>query len=294
MIFKNIEVQDKILIDPFLQCDGFITAERNFAVLYCWGKALETKFCITDGMLFLLIEHPEILLYYMPLGSGDMENAKKLIKDDADARRKPFKIIGITKEKLDFFDDYKTAEVRDSFNYIYDSESFISLKGKKLHSKRNFINRFKTEHEGNWEYRELDFSKDKERIFEFLKKWRFENSENRSDFKNEYSAIEYAFEYHTELEIKGGVLLLKGQIIGFSLAAAQNSLVMDVMIEKADHSVNGAYQMLANCFAKEFCSEYKYINREEDMGIEGLRKSKLSYNPVFLSEVYETIGEFKR
>lgn len=288
MTFKNLEIKDKNEISELLSCDSKISTERNFATMFIWSKVNNTQFCISNNMVFFYFEKSNVSLYTMPLGFGNISAAIKEIKLDAQKRNRPYKIISITENYLKYFENYSLTPQRDYFDYIYDSNSFITLAGKKLHSKRNFINRFKKEYEGRWNYKNLDFIKDREPVFEFLNKWSEESSEDKLSLQDETLAIETAFDYYKELEITGGILTVDNQIVAFCLASPQNEIAIDVMFEKADYNYSGAYQVIANEFSKQNCSSYQYINREEDMGIEGLRKAKLSYCPAFLSEKYET------
>ncbi len=289
MEFKKITIADKNLISRFLKCDEEIMTERSFSTIFCWSFAIGTKFCIEDDMLFLLIENKDILLYFMPLGFGDMESAKRKIEQDAAGRQKNFRIISISKNRLGDFKDYELMPSRNNFDYVYETESFITLKGKKLHSKRNFINRFKQNYENRWEYRKIHFDRDKDLIFDFLNTWKGRTNEDAESFNSELKAITAAFDNYNELGIVGGMILVDQKVVAFSFGASQNETAMDIMIEKADYNFSGAYQLIANEFCIHNCADYKYINREEDMGIEGLRKAKLSYCPAFLSEKYETI-----
>ena len=287
MDFKTISIEDKNLIDRYLKIDGEIMTERCFADLFVWKDTYNTKFCIEDDMLFLSFGR-EIKSYSVPSGYGDIYYALKKIKEDAKSRGIPCRIWGITKNNLEVFKEYCPTPTRDSFDYIYDVEEFRELRGKKLHSKRNFVNRFKSENEGNWEYRDIDFN-DTDEIFKFLDKWYKNSALSENDKKAEKNAITLALQNAEALRLLGGTVYLNGEIIAFSLAAPQNDEVVDVLFEKAFPEIKGAYQIISNEFCKNCFGSFKYINREEDMGIEGLRKAKLSYSPIFLTEKYEAI-----
>ena len=112
---------------------------------------------------------------------------------------------------------------------------------------------------------------------------------SENDKKAEKNAITLALQNAEALRLLGGTVYLNGEIIAFSLAAPQNDEVVDVLFEKAFPEIKGAYQIISNEFCKNCFGSFKYINREEDMGIEGLRKAKLSYSPIFLTEKYEAI-----
>jgi len=290
MVFKEVRVEDKDIIDKYLQAEGKIMADRCFATLCIWQEIYETKYCIVDDMLVIKYENEGYGIYSAPMGFGDFQSVVGQIVEYAKICDTKFKIIDITPEKIDVFKkccDMEITYARWSCDYIYETESMISLAGKKLHAKRNLVNRFKTDYEGRWEYRDIDFSSDRELIFEYLEKFRERSGMSEDAYRDELLAITRAFDYSTALEIYGGMILIDGEVSAFTIGAPQNSDATDILFEKAFFDVKGLYQIIFNEFCKNRLSTYKYINREEDLGIEGLRKSKLSYNPVFLTDKYE-------
>ncbi|MBQ8165367.1 MAG: DUF2156 domain-containing protein [Clostridia bacterium] len=290
MIFKDVKVEDKDIIDKYLQADGKIMADRCFATLCIWQEVYLTKYCIVDDMLVVKYENEGYGIYTVPMGDGDFEGVLKKIIAHAEQCDSKYKIIDITPEKLEFFKsccDLQITYARWSCDYIYDTESMISLAGKKLHAKRNLVNRFKADYEGRWEYRQINFADDRKLIFEYLEKFKEKNGADDEAYREELLAITRAFDYSEFLEIYGGMILIDGEICAFTIGAPQNENAMDILFEKAYFDIKGAYQIIFNEFCINSCRGYKYINREEDLGIEGLRKSKLSYNPLFLTDKYE-------
>lgn len=289
--FSAVSISDKEKIDRYLQLDGSIMSDRCFASLCIWGPQFGLKYCIKDGFLYLAIHNGDQLSYYMPLGEGNLSLPLREIRSDAENRNMNHSIVLITQNKVDEIrsilkDDYNIYPTRDKNDYVYLTEKMISLGGKKLHSKRNFVNRFKKEFDGRWKYRDIDPVSDREDIVRLLLKWSDHKAQENYKESYEYAAVSTALDNYDALGICGGCILLDGKIIAFTLAAPQNDEVMDILIEKADCEICGSYQMINREFAVHNCEAYKYINREEDMGIEGLRKAKLSYHPAFLTEKY--------
>ncbi len=294
LTFKELSLEDRALIDPYLQQDGEIMSDRCFASLYIWGEHYRLKYVIAeDSLIFRTQSEDGRYGYYMPL--GNMKAGIAAINEDA---QHPYSIYLVTKDGKDemekvFPEQFAFEEQREDFDYLYNAQSLISLSGKKLHSKRNFINRFLSEYEGQWQYTSVDPVGDYEEIMMFLREWcmgRDDEEDDCEDYRFEYSAIRRALKNYNALGIKGGIIRLNGKIIAFTLAAPQNERAMDILIEKADGEIVGAYPMINNLFAKENCQGFELINREEDMGIEGLRKAKLSYNPVALTEKYKAVS----
>ena len=289
--FTDLQISDRELLEPYLLADGSIQSDRCFSSLFIWSEYYKLKKCIKDGFLFLRAEDNETLLYYMPLGNGDIANAVEYIEGDARHNNREYRIVLITdgrKADFELLSGYEITEDRAEFDYIYDAEKMISLTGKKLHGKRNFINRFLSEYQGRWVYESVSPLKHRDEILAFMKEW-CDHREDNDDYKYEYSAIIHALDNWKTLKMKGGLIKIDEKVIAFTMATKQREDVMDVLIEKADGNYIGAYQMINNAFASLHCRECKYINREEDLGIEGLRISKMSYQPVFLTRKYAAI-----
>ena len=289
--FTDLRIEDREKLQPYLLADGSIQSDRCFSSLYIWSEHYKLKKCIKDGFLFLRAENGDELLYYMPLGEGSILPAVKQIEADAKFNQRPYSIVLITEDRKLEFDElegYTVTEDRAEFDYIYDSSKMIDLPGKKLHSKRNFINRFLSEYQGKWVYEDVCPQRHREDILAFMREW-CENREDNDDYTYEYSAIIRALDNWKVLKMRGGLIKIDGKVIAFTMATNQGDNVMDILIEKADGNIIGAYQMINNAFASLHCREVKYINREEDLGIEGLRISKLSYKPAFLTKKYAAI-----
>lgn len=170
---------------------------------------------------------------------------------------------------------------RNASDYIYSSTDLINLQGKKFHAKKNFVNSFIK----NYQYEFVTYDESYfDGILNLYDNWTT-HSEHSVD-KNERIAIERALKNYKELGLIIGVLLINGSIAAFSVSAISTHNVAQVFFEKADTSYKGIYAMINNLTASKFLSGVEYINREEDMGIEGLRKAKLSYNPVIIYEKY--------
>jgi hypothetical protein len=179
-----------------------------------------------------------------------------------------------------FPEKYTLLENRDSYDYLYLAEDLISLKGKKYHGKRNHLKKF---YGYNWEYRDLTpelFDK----CIEFSAKT-YNDKAGFSEFSTvvEQYAINAFFNFFKEMELKGGVLLVDGEIVAFTIGEQLNSDTFCIHIEKADTNFQGSFTAINHEFAKRNIN-CKYINREEDMGIDGLRQAKKSYYPIFLLE----------
>ena len=292
--FSAITLEDRETLEPLMQQDGVIASIRTFASLFIWGEHYQTCFCMENGTLFFKdCNSLDRLTYHMPLG-GDLEAALSLIEQDAAMQGLPYEITWVTEEGRAAMEQaapgrFRFEELRADFEYIYNAEDMIGLRGKKYHGKRNFINRFLMAYGGRWDYAPVDPVADYDDILAFVCKWCEEQEGDTEDYRYEYSAIVRALKHYEELGIRGGVLRLDDKLIAFTLAVPQNETAMDILIEKAEYDIDGAYPMINQQFATLECQGFRYINREEDMGIEGLRQAKMSYHPAFLTAKYRAV-----
>ena len=166
---------------------------------------------------------------------------------------------------------------------MYETEKLASLAGKKLHGKRNHINKFKALYP-DWSYEPLN-DDNVEDCFQMALKWRNKNGCEDDPEKNAEMCVTLnSLRLYKELGLKGGVLKADGKIVAFTVGEPVSDDTFVVHIEKAFAEVDGAYPMINQQFVQHECMEYEYVNREEDTGAEGLRKAKLSYRPAFLEE----------
>jgi hypothetical protein len=175
---------------------------------------------------------------------------------------------------------------RADFDYIYSVEKLSTLKGSKLHGKRNHINNFIKNHP---DYVYEDITQDNiASCLAIAKKWQKEHDELAPELADEhayeYDKIKLALEHMKELNMIGGIIYIDNTPIAFTLGEELTSDTFDVHFEKADDSIQGAYPMINKEFVSRRLQNYTYVNREEDMGLPGLRKSKMSYYPDILFE----------
>lgn len=287
--FKKVELSDRLQVMPFLQALPYRLYDHSFVCHYIWQETYPVYYAWQDGVLYVQYRFPGSVIYQMPLGAGDkLAEAVELIRQDAEEQGVEFAMISINdqmKEELEAAMPGKLRfeESRDQADYMYEVEALRELRGKKLHSKRNFVNRFQTAYEGEYEIVTLTAAH-RDEVLAFEEKWMAARDEDE-DYRREAVAIRRAFDDFDDLGMTGVALRLQGEMIAFALGSRING---DTILEDFEKALDipGAYQMINNAFMK-ICGEgYTYVNREEDMGIEGLRKAKLSYVPAYLNMRY--------
>jgi uncharacterized protein len=170
---------------------------------------------------------------------------------------------------------------RDLFDYVYSTEQLINLSGKHFHSKRNHINAFNA----LYNYKYIPITTHNLSLLSEAADTLFTERDDE-ELSDEYGSICSAIDAFDELGLKAGVITTGGEIIAYSIGEKMNRDTALIHFEKANRIYNGIYSVINNDFLRTEFSDTIYVNREEDMGYEGLRKAKLSYNPVHLNEVY--------
>ncbi|HRR77051.1 MAG TPA: phosphatidylglycerol lysyltransferase domain-containing protein [Ruminococcus sp.] len=291
--FREISVSDRQRVCSALKYSDFMGCEYSFANNMAWRRLADSKITFYKDFYICCAFDTEdgYPHFILPAGQGDYKDLFRELMRYTDAAGAPLILTGITDSSLkmlsDLFPDRFTYELdRDSSDYIYLTEDFISLKGKKYHGKRNHLARFK----------ELDYtySPITEKDFDDCIIFCTAEYNNRSgsavhSFIAEQFAINTYFSYFNELGLKGSLIRIDGKVAAVTIGEQLNSETFCVHIEKADTSYNGIYTGISHLFAESEAAGLKYINREEDLGIEGLRRSKLSYNPAFLLNKYTLI-----
>jgi hypothetical protein len=295
LAFRSIEAEDKDKMKSYLSKRPSDVTEASFATYFLWDEKFKFEICFIGGFLLVRFQRDGETHYMAPVGEGDFTAAVEEIINHCREHGEPLVFSFLTDEYVREIGEafpgmFEFIPDRDSADYIYSSEKLIKLSGKKLHSKRNHINRFMREFEGRWLFEPVRQENLCE-VFEYENRWRRDNRTSEGDLEVEKLVIKKLLINMDFLGAVGGLLRLDGQIIGFSIGTEISKETFDVLIEKADWYVPGAYQVLNNEFAKAYCSGYKYVNREEDMGIEGLRKAKLSYYPEKI--IMKHVGLYK-
>jgi hypothetical protein len=185
------------------------------------------------------------------------------------------------------YDCYEIIPERDNFDYIYLQNDLADLSGKKYHSKRNHISAFSKKYD--WTYEPLT-TENKAEFLAFSDKWYEDKGiEEDEGLRAEKKALGEILDSNEGIEYKGAMIKIEDRVVAITLGSPINSQTFDIHYEKADKDFSTAYALINREFASRELSDYKYINREDDLGLEGLRKAKLSYKPHIILEKYSVI-----
>ena len=286
--FHKVRLSDKEWADSCLRHAASMNCEYTFGNLYIWQEAYATEICHYKDFLICRWDAESHIAYSMPLGEGNFTEAVEQILADAASHDMPARIYGITSGYLMMLQEAFTGQFEyhydeGMYDYIYSVEKMTNLSGKKYHGKRNHITNFKKNYP-DWSFEEI--SKDNiEECIETHLRWLSEKGEEDEDYQDEFQAVLKAFRHYDELGWRGGLIRAGGQVVAFTMGEALPSGRCFVThFEKASADMQGAYPIINQEFTKNCLQDFEYVNREEDLGIEGLRKAKQSYRPEILLE----------
>lgn len=283
--FKKVTLEDFEIIKAYYEAYPARQCDRSTGATVMWRDYYDNNYATFDGTIIFSSNFTGDVCFTYPIGRnvpGMLDELEKYCK----ANGITMTLCSVNNAELPAvlkkYPDCEHSADRDWFDYLYEKESILSLAGRKYSTQRNHINKFKKL------YSDYSFDvitdNDIPQLIDFTKNFTF-NSEKDDSARQELGICIEVLENYKKYNMLGGILRVNGKIIGYSIGEIIGDTLFD-HIEKADISYHGAYQMLTNSFLKEFAADesVKYVNREEDCGDEGLRKSKLSYHPVELIE----------
>jgi hypothetical protein len=290
--FKPITIEDKILITNYTHRSHLLNCDFSFANMCSWRFIYESEFAIVNGFLLIRFwfedKGKKHKVYMLPIGDGDFRQAIEALEEDANADGHPLRILGVTpdgKNELEkhFPAEFKFLPEKNYFDYIYLRKDLQELKGKKYQAKRNHINKFKS----RYHYSYLPITPDIVPLcLELECKWYQANhtEEDEEALNYENRSMIFALNHFKELELRGGAICVDDEIVAFTYGSPINHCAFAVHVEKANIRYEGVFSVINQEFASRIPEQFIYVNREEDLGIPGLRRSKQSYHPVILLE----------
>lgn len=294
---NEITIDKKELFDKYLRRRCSSNSEFSFTNLFMWRKSYDMKYVILDDMLCIMPKHadgPRSATF--PIGFIREDGSERSIKGAVEELLAYFEEAGeeplirlyderTVKKLTDTFPGkFIITEDRSSFDYVYSIEELTNLSGKKFHSKKNHVNKFRKLYP-DYEYSTMSPA-DAGECLALFDSWR-ENKDFEPDgLDEEREAVRELLDNWETLGVIGGCLRVDGKMVAFSLGEPLYGETVVVHLEHADTSYDGAFAMMNQQFLEHEWQNYKYVNREEDMGLPGMRKAKESYKPVFMVKKY--------
>lgn len=293
-ILKPVDHSTKDIINQYLKPQTYKTCEYSFTTLFMWQHYYNTCYYQKDNFLCLLGYLNGEYFSMLPLILDDdysypLECAKDFFKD----KKQKITFKGIPEDYLEKFTKYidfpyEVTTDPHEYDYIYEADTFKFYRGKKLHKKKNNLNRFLREYEGRFEYKKIT-KNDYSQVYEFLEKWK-SNKIMDDSLKNEVFGTKKLLLHYHDLNFSLAGVYIDGSLEGFTIGNLLNEENLIIQVEKANPEIRGLYQYLSQQFVLQEFPDVHYINRQEDLGIPGLIKSKLSYRPCCYGVKY-TITE---
>lgn len=289
--FKPLTIDDRAYINTFIEAENCRSADFNFGNNYMWSNYYKQEFATIEGRLVIALSYQGQCVFSFPIGTGGIKPAVNAMRCRCGCSEQQLLIRAVNDEhkmllEKAYPDKFDFVEDRHGFDYVYLVEKMATLAGKKLHSKRNHCNRF--ERENTWTYEALTID-NLDECLAMLDEWTSLYEGDMSGIEAERNALERGFNNFEALQQIGGVLRVNGKVVGFCMGEKIASDTIDVHFEKAFSNINGAYPMVSREFARMVQQKYPeivYLNREDDLGHENLRKAKMDYHPEFLITKY--------
>lgn len=273
------------------------TCENVILDTYLWKNYYQTKYIRWDKGIVWIYSNKDEIFTWTPLAKKEdlkegFEFVKKYFNEVLGLKLKMYLVDEEAVEILNLpKDKYIVEEDRDYFDYVYDAEKLRNLSGKKYHKKKNHVNAFLKEYEGRYEFR-LMCCMEEGHIENFLETWKeardIQDEYHRVDY--EVEGIKYILEHCKMLKMRMGGVFIDGKLEAFSIGSYnETEKTAYIHVEKANPEIRGLYPFINREFLRQGFEDAEFVNREDDMGLEGLRKAKLSYHPVKLVKKYNII-----
>lgn len=296
MPFEDITISDRQDVEDACRKAGITYCDFAFANLLCWSESCPAQISRTDGAVVIRAVMDKSIgpVYTIPVGEGDPSALYRMMEEDAASQGTSLKIWAPTAEAVSDlrvrYPDYGFFYLRRSSDYIYRRDDLAALAGHRYQAKRNHVNKFESEYD--FEYSALTGA-DKNECLDLLHRWREQRicESDVNDFfitklDNEESGIRKALAYFDALGLIGGAIRVGGKMVAFCYGSAVSDDTFCTHIEKADEHFDGVFPTINRLFAEHLPERFKYINREDDLGLPGLRNAKQTYHPVRMLDKY--------
>jgi hypothetical protein len=290
--FKKIDVNDKPIFDKHYQQFPPTHSGELFTTMISWEEYVEYRYASIDNSIIILSKATNETIIHPPSGKFNLDLTKQVIRLAIKENMTFGFIKKIEKNLLStYFPSFTFIEDRDYFDYVYRASDLAELSGTKYGKIRNRLNKFAK----NFAYITEEISeKNINEVNEFLKRWcLWKDCGSNELLENERKAIIYLMSNYFDFNLKGLALRISGTIQAIAVYEKMNAETVVIHFEKGSPDFDGIYKAI-NMETAQRLQHFVYINREEDLGIPGLRKAKLSYHPDHFIEIYNISKESLR
>ena len=285
-LFNKITIDDREIINKYLIQDNNLSCEFSFGNNILWDADSKLSYTIYNDVLIYRMNYDE-LVYCVPDFREKAEEVLKFIDEDASDMGRKYRITclseNMVREIKEISDAYEFNMERDRCDYIYDLLELKELKGKKFHKKKNHLNKFLQNYE--FTYEEINEGNIRE-CLEMKNIW-MKSREMDESLEFESRAIDYAFANYEKFDFLGGLIRIDKYVAAFTMGERLGSDIFVTHFEKGLDEIDGIYVAMNQQFSEYLYDKgYRYVNREDDLGLPGLRQAKLSYRPYVIYEKY--------
>ena len=290
MDFKPFRIEDKHFIDEFFGEHHYEQADCSFATLFLWQEAYGTCWAAEDDTLFIRAGHGKDAFFMPPFckEGADFSKALDRVREELLSEGLPFHIKSASpwvKEQMETAHPgrYVFTADRDNWEYVYKTEDLLTLPGKAFRMKKNHLNGFLRQYS---DYVYEPVTKDNlQAAAAGISEW----FAARGHIEEEERAIATMLANWEALSMKGAMIRIYGKVEAFTAGTLLNERVAHIFFEKANPDIRGLYQAINRDFLSHEFAETEWTNREEDMGVPGLRQAKTEYNPDHFAEKYDVV-----
>lgn len=285
--FEKITEKDIPTIKYYTRNCGVRSCDFTLCGIYLWGVYYGYEICVFDETLFIKgVDESGKRAFALPIGKLQGEKAVALVRDYCEKEGIEARFSFVPYERLGDLSGGSAKQLVGWSDYIYEAEKLATLSGKALHKKKNRFNKF-VKSNPDYSFEKLT-DENVEELREFYLGFLEENPTNDARLNAEAIIIKKALDEFSLLGLDGGILKVENKIVAFALGEKIGDTLY-VHFEKANRSIDGCYEAMNRLFAENFKRDVKFVDREEDMGDEGLKRAKNAYNPLFLVDKYEVV-----
>lgn len=293
--FHPIALEDYDTVYKYMSKHGEGSCQHSFVTMFSLYEKYGDAICEQDGFLYVLREHlchDNVRVYLAPMGDGDRRDAFERILEDAHSHHAIAEFQTLTETACRFLEEqlpgrFRMTETRDYAEYIYSTGKISTFPGAKLRNKRKELNRFWREYGDRASVTVIE-KEDFPEIWEYEGKWVLQNQEDHDRFalEREARAIELQLKHYDALHLSGIVVRIDNVVHGYAYGTSLSDTYYDALIQKGDRDIPNIYRALFSESVKQCALSRAYVNAEEDVGVMGIRESKLSYQPDILLRKY--------
>jgi uncharacterized protein len=286
--FKPLELDHKSTFKRYLKEDPPQISELTFTNLFIWKHRYQPLWSEREGCLLIILHNDDMTPFGLqPVGKGDKQKALDAVTAELRNLSHQTRICRVSEDFIHRYldhENYTYKRDRDNSDYVYATKDLIELSGRKYHRKKNHLNNFQK----NYRHEYIELTADTVKLFlDLQEEWcRVRDCSQTPALQTEDYAVRTALTHFGELDFKGAAISIDSKIEAFSLGEQLNADTAVIHAEKANPDIPGLYSAINQVVCSNEWSHLEFINREQDLGIEGLRKAKESYYPHHMVNKY--------